>query len=77
MSVTVHKHIRESVLKTALFHQLRNGRKSPERTARNIEELLQKFSPGSMELFHDAELPVLIKSCTTEECLDIIMKKLS
>lgn len=77
MTVTIHKHIRESVLKTALLHQLRNGQKSPERAARNIEELLLKFSPCSMELFHYTDLLALIKSCSREECLDIIMRKLS
>ncbi|HBD00872.1 MULTISPECIES: hypothetical protein [Clostridia] len=77
MSATIHKHIRESVLKTALLHQLRNGQKSPERTARNLEELLEKFNPLSAELFSYSDLVVLIKSCTMEECLDIIMHKLS
>ncbi len=77
MSTTIHKHIRESVLKTALLHQLRNGQKSPERTARNLEELLEKFSPITAELFSYSDLVALIKSCTREECLDIIMRKLS
>lgn len=77
MSTAIHKHIRESVLKTALLHQLRNGQKSPERTARNLEELLQKFSPISAELFSYSDLVALIKSCSWEECLDIIMHKLS
>ena len=77
MSTTIHKHIRESVLKTALLHQLRNGQTSPERTARNLEELLEKFSPIAAELFSYSDLVALIKSCTREECLDIIMHKLS
>ncbi|MBE7721130.1 hypothetical protein [Lacrimispora indolis] len=77
MSAIIHKHIRESVLKTALLHQLRNGQKSPERTARNLEELLQKFNPISAELFSYSDLVSLIKSCSWEECLDIIMHKLS
>ncbi|MDR0923389.1 MAG: hypothetical protein LBT06_14000 [Hungatella sp.] len=77
MSTTIHQHIRESVLKTALFHQLKNGQKSPERTARNLEELLDKFSPISAELFSYSDLVALIKNCSREECLDIIMHKLS
>ncbi len=77
MSAIIHKHIRESVLKTALFHQLKNGKKSPERTARNLEELLQKFNPISTELFSYSDLISLIKDCSWEECLDIIMNKLS
>ena len=40
MSGTLHQHIRESVLKTALLHQLKNGQKAPERTARNLIEML-------------------------------------
>lgn len=77
MSAIIHKHIRESVLKTALVHQLKNGQKSLERTARNLEELLQRFSPKSGELFSYSDLVALIKSCSLEECLDIIMHKLS
>ncbi len=77
MSVAIHKHIRESVLKTALLHQLKNGRKSPERTARNMEELLLKFNPGSDGLFHYTDLLALIKNSSPEECLDIIIRKLS
>lgn len=77
MSVTLHNHIRESVLKTALLHQLKNGQKSPERAARNMEELLLRFQPGSMEQFHYTDLLSMIKSCTLEECLNLIMKKLS
>jgi hypothetical protein len=77
MSEIIRKRIRESALKTALLHQLRNGRKSPERTARNLKELLEKFSPISADLFSYSDLVLLIKSCSWEECLDIIMHKLS
>lgn len=77
MSAIIHKHIRESVLKTALLHQLRNGQKSPERTARNLEELMQKFNPMTAELVSYSDLVSLIKNCSLEECLDIIMHKLS
>jgi len=77
MSGTLHQHIRESVLKTALLHQLRNGQKAPERTARNLIEMLLKFSPISKELFTFNELLFMIKSCSREECLNLIMQKLS
>lgn len=75
MSVAIHKHIRESLLKTALIHQLKNGQKSPERTARNILELLLKFTP--VELFNYNDLLSLIKNSSREECLDIIMRKIT
>jgi hypothetical protein len=74
MSAIIHKRIRESVLKTALIHQLRNGKKSPERTTRNILELLLKFSPN--KLFHYDELLTLIKKSSPEECLEVIMQKI-
>lgn len=77
MSISLQEHIRESVLKTALFHMLKNGHKSPERTARNIEELLLKFNHGSGEIFHASELLTLIKSQSPEECLNTIMNRLS
>ena len=49
MYATMQEHLRESVFKTALFHFLKNSKKSPERTARNIEELLNKFSTSPCE----------------------------
>ncbi len=76
MSITLRNHIRKSVLRTALLHQLKNGVNSPERAARNIEELLQ-FHSCSMGKFQYTDLLAMIKSCTLEECLNIIMKKLS
>lgn len=77
MSLTIHQHIRESVLKTALMRLLKNGQKSPERTARNIIELLVKFNPASADLFEYSSLSSLIKTTAWEECLDMILKKLS
>lgn len=77
MSGTLHKHIRESVLKTALFHQLKNGQKAPERTARNLRELLLKFSPASSELFTYEELLIMIKNCSRDDCLNLIIQKLA
>ncbi|MBE5991733.1 MAG: hypothetical protein E7247_04970 [Paenibacillaceae bacterium] len=77
MSGTLHNHIRESVLKTALFHQLKNGQKAPERTARNLRELLQKFSPASSELFTYEELLIMIKNCSRDDCLNKIIQKLA
>lgn len=77
MSLTLHQHIRESVLKTALMRLLKNGRKSPERTARNILELLVKFNPAAADLFDYSGLSSLIKTTAWEECLDVILKKLS
>lgn len=77
MSLTIHQHIRKSVLKTALMRMLKNGQKSPERTARNVLELLVKFNPASADLFDYSSLSSLIKTTSREECLDIILKKLS
>ena len=77
MSMTIHKHIRESVLKTALLHQLKNGQKAPERTARNLIELLMKYNPAASELYTYDDLLSMIKRSSTEECLEFIMQKLS
>ncbi|MDF2886388.1 MAG: hypothetical protein K0R23_773 [Lacrimispora sp.] len=77
MTGTLHKHIRESVLKTALLHQLKNGQKAPERTARNLRELLQKFNPASSELFTYDELLIMIKSYSRDDCLNLIIQKLA
>lgn len=77
MSAAIRKHIRESVLKTALLHQLKNGQRSPERTARNMEELLIKYSPAAAGLIHYTDLLALVKSSSPDECLDKIMRKLS
>ena len=78
MSVTMQEHLRESVFKTALFHLLKNSKKSPERTARNIEELLLKFNPASGEWQLDyGELLQLIQTSSREECINYIMSKIS
>ncbi len=77
MSGTLHNHIRESVLKTALLHLLKNGQKAPERTARNLCELLQKFSPATSDLFTYDELLIMIKSCSRDDCLNLIIQKLA
>lgn len=77
MSLNMHQHIRESVLKTALVHLLKNGGKSPERTARNIQELLLKFNPDTETVLSYLNLLSLVKSKPWEECLEIILKKLS
>lgn len=75
--MSIHNHIRETVLKTALLHQLKNGQNSPERAARNVKELLQKFNPASPQLISYGDLLLLIKTCSKEECLDMIMQKLN
>lgn len=78
MSVTMQEHLRESVFKTALFHLLKNCKKSPERTARNIEELLLKFKPANTgDSFTYSELLNLIKNFSQEDCISYIMNKIS
>ena len=78
MSASMQEHLKESVFKTALIHFLRNSKKSPERTARNIEELLVKFSPQETRKRPDYdELLRLIKTSSLEECISCIMNKLS
>ena len=78
MSATMQEHLRESMFKTALFHFLKNSKKSPERTARNIEELLNKFHPSPCEcrIKYD-ELLQLIRTSSMEECISYIMDKVS
>lgn len=75
--MSVENNLRLSMLKTALFHQLKNHKKSPERTARNIEEILQLFAkvdpdkqdglPGHKELLD------LLQTHSREDCLDLIL----
>lgn len=78
MSASMQEHLKESVFKTALFHFLKNSKKSPERAARNIEELLIKFSPLLDERLPGyAELLQLIKTSTLEECISYIMNRIS
>lgn len=78
MAITMQEHLRESVLKTALLHLLRNSQKSPDRAARNIQELLLKFKPdAAAEYFNPEELLSLLKTCSREECLARIMDKLT
>lgn len=78
MSASMQEHLKESVFKTALIHFLRNSKKSPERTARNIEELLVKFSPQETgrRLEYD-ELLQLIKTASLDDCIRFIMNRLS
>ena len=75
MYANMQEHLRESVFKTALFHFLRNSKKSP---ARNIEELLNKFntSPCECRMKYD-ELLQLIKTSSMEDCISYIMDKIS
>ncbi|MBT9778663.1 hypothetical protein GPL15_19435 [Clostridium sp. MCC353] len=78
--MSVENNLRLSMLKTALFHLLRNHKKSPERTARNIEEMLQIYvqfhpDPGTKLPGHN-ELLALLQTHSREECIDIILHRL-
>lgn len=75
--MSVEDNLRLSMLKTALFHLLRNHKKSPERTARNIEELLQiyaQFHPDrKSNLPGHKELLDLLETHAREDCLDLLL----
>lgn len=75
--MSVESHLRESMLKTALNHLLRNQQKSPDRTARNIQEVLARFSQADKNMLLDyEELLQIIKSFSREDCVDWIMKQI-
>lgn len=78
--MSVENNLRLSMLKTALFHLLRNHKKSPERTARNIEELLQiyaQFHPNPEAVLPGhRELLELLQTHSREECIDVILHRL-
>ncbi len=77
MSTAIQQHLKESVLKTALYHLLRNREKSPERTARNMEELLHRFQPAAGNgLFTYENLLLLINNYSMEDCLNMIIDQL-
>lgn len=75
--MSVENNLRLSMLKTALFHLLRNYKKSPDRTARNIEELLQiymQFHPNVQANLPDHNaLLVLLETYSREKCLELIL----
>ena len=75
--MSVENQLRLAMLKTALRHLLKNREKSPERTARNIEELLQRFEqlhPAVQGLFPDyQELLAILRSTPGEECIGQIL----
>lgn len=76
--MSVESHLRESMLRTALLHLLKHQNHSPERTARNIQELLKRFEPGRSDSpCSYEELLDIIKHGTREECLDFVMKRIS
>lgn len=76
--MSVESHLRASMLKTALLHLLKHHKSSPERTARNIQELLSRFNTdrsGSPLSYED--LLGIVKRSTPEECLDWVMNRIS
>lgn len=76
--MSLENHLRESMLKTALLHLLKNQKKSPDRAARNIQETLQRFNPrGQAAAYRYEELLEIIKSYSKEDCINWIMSHLS
>lgn len=72
--MSVENHLKESILRTALFHLLKNQKKSPDRAARNILEVLLHYNPsGQAAAFQYEELRKVIASCPKEECVNWIM----
>lgn len=76
--MSVENHLRESILRTALFHLLKNQKKSPDRAARNIQEVLIHYNPsGQASAYHYQELLEAVRSYPREECVNWIMSHLS
>ena len=76
--MSLESHLRESVLRTALLHLMKNQNKSPERTARNIAELLSLMpNPPQKGCPQYEELLRAVQSYPGEEFLSWIMKRLS
>lgn len=76
--MSVESHLRESMLRTALLHLLKHQNNSPERVARNIQELIKRFDTGhSRPSCPYAELLDIIRHGTREECLDWVMHRIS
>ena len=76
--MSLESHLRESMLKTALLHLLKNQKKSPDRAARNIQEMLLHFNPsGRAGAYQYDDLLNVITSCPKEDCINWIMNHLS
>lgn len=76
--MSLERRLRESMLRTALLHLLKNQKKCPERTARNILEMLLRFNPsGQADSYHYKNLIKVIGSCSREDCINWIMNHLS
>ena len=76
--MSVESHLRESMLRTALLHLLKHQNNSPERVARNIQELLKRFDAGRSDSpCSYEELLDIIRHSSREECLDWVMHRIS
>lgn len=76
--MSLESHLRESILRTALIHLLKNQKKSPARTARNIREMLLRFNPsGQADAYQYEDLLKAVNSCSKEDCMNWIMSHLS
>lgn len=76
--MSVESHLRESMLKTALLHLLKHQKNSPDRTARNIQELLNRFPTDRFAAsWSYEELLEIVKNGTRDECLDWVMRRIS
>lgn len=76
--MSIENLLRKSMLKTALRHLLNHTGKTPDRTARNIRELLELFFSDDVppSLSYD-ELLNMIMSHSSEECVSFIISRLS
>lgn len=75
--MSLETHIRESVLKTALVHILKNQSKSPERICRNIRELLSSIYPEMKKIpFEDDRLLNAMKDMTLEELIHWLLAQI-
>lgn len=72
--MSLEKHIRETILKTALLHMLKNQSKSPERICRNIRELLSSIYPEAQEIrIEDDRLLHAIKALPIDQLINWLL----
>lgn len=76
--MSLERHLRESMLRTTLLHLLKDQKRCPERTARNILEMLLRFNPsGQADSYQYENLLKAIGSRSKEDCVNWIMDHLS
>lgn len=79
--MSLENRLRSAMLRTVLNHLLKNQEKSPERTARNIGEVLLKYSqlpqPADYAPIGYDELLDIIRSHSREDSIELILNRFS